>query len=76
MYPNYSKANLPTWIIGASLENTLNAPAYILKGWPKREKENLSDAWDPMNLISNFSGFRNPIVYETFRGFVHRTPIT
>lgn len=29
MYLNYSKANLPTWIIGESLENTLNTPAYI-----------------------------------------------
>lgn len=37
MYLNYSKAKLPTWIIGAPLENTLNAPAYILKVWPKRE---------------------------------------
>jgi hypothetical protein len=37
-------------------------------------KEILFGAWDPMNLIPNFSGFRNPIVYETFRGFVHRTP--
>ena len=37
MYLNCSKANLPTWIIGAPLENTLNAPAYILKVWPKRE---------------------------------------
>ncbi len=31
MYPNYSKANLPTWIIGAPLEIPLNASAYIFK---------------------------------------------
>jgi hypothetical protein len=37
MYLNYSKANLPTWIIGGPLKNTLNAPAYILKVCPKRE---------------------------------------
>lgn len=37
MYPNYSKANLPTWVIGAFLEDNLDAPAYILKVWPKRE---------------------------------------
>ena len=28
MYPNFSKVNLPSWIIGAPLENTLDAPAY------------------------------------------------
>jgi len=37
MYPTYSKMNLPTWVIGASLINMPHSPAYILKVWPERE---------------------------------------
>lgn len=37
MYPEYSKVNLPTWVIGSTLDNSENPPAYILKVWPERE---------------------------------------
>jgi len=37
MYPEYSKVNLPTWVIGSPLDNSENPPAYILKVWPERE---------------------------------------
>jgi len=36
-YPNYSRVNLPTWVVGATFGNTPHSPAFILKVWPKRE---------------------------------------
>ena len=37
MYSNYSKTDLPTWVIGAPLDNSENPPAHIMKVWPERE---------------------------------------
>jgi hypothetical protein len=39
MYPEYSRLNVPTWIIGPSLGEgpLINRPAEILKIWPTRE---------------------------------------
>jgi hypothetical protein len=37
MYKNYSQMDLPTWIIGPPLDNSMEAPAYFLKVWPERE---------------------------------------
>ncbi len=50
MYPNYSKMDLPTWIIGSPLTNSMDAPAYFLKVWPEREPACLlkPDEFDPV----------------------------
>ena len=50
MYPNYSEMGLPTWVIGAPLNNSMNAPAYFLKVWPEREPACLltPDEFDPV----------------------------
>ncbi len=37
MYPEYSKRNLPTWIIGPALRLGPEAPADILQVWPTRK---------------------------------------
>jgi hypothetical protein len=39
MYPEYSRLNVPTWIIGPALGEgpLINRPAEILKIWPTRE---------------------------------------
>jgi len=39
MYPEYTRLNLPTWIIGPALGNgsLMDRPADFLKIWPKRE---------------------------------------
>ncbi len=37
MYPEYSKMDLPTWVIGSPLDNSTEPQAYILKVWPERE---------------------------------------
>jgi hypothetical protein len=29
MYKNYSQMDLPTWIIGSPLDNSMEAPAYL-----------------------------------------------
>jgi hypothetical protein len=50
MYPKYSEMGLPTWVIGAPLNNSMDAPAYFLKVWPEREPACLltPDEFDPV----------------------------
>ena len=37
MYAEFSRRNLPAWVIGAPLGPGPEAPAYIMKVWPSRE---------------------------------------
>jgi hypothetical protein len=46
MYPEYTRLNLPTWIIGPDLAGgpPLQRPSHILKIWPEREPLKRSSA--------------------------------